>query len=250
MRNLLLTFLFLIGCKHDTTEGYFCPAERPLCPAGYKCIDECCGGPPCGSNQWMPDYQSPDTDLRSVAAADLLPGAADLGLDKNTPPTSIDACRLRVGLVGWQLTPKVAACQAANIGASSTCNDLLGWSPCEANQLPGDLCGALLWGFFGSNAHGRQPVSTMPDSSMIFTWQGGGPTSTEQRFVYGCGKANAVVTWDVSSNPDGGFTRAVPCHGNSFSAPSSWDCPYNDNSDQDARAVIADPMDGELCCHS
>jgi len=169
--------------------------------------------------------------------------------DKNEPASAIAACKS--GRKGHQLTSKMAACVANTTGVDQVCNDLQGWAPCQANQLSADLCAAVPWGFFGSRQHGRG-LSQTPDASMVCSWNGGaGSTSTEQRFIFGCGKAAGATTYDITDSPCGGFQRAIPCHSNMFSAASSWDCRYMSNSDTDAALVTTSDMaDGELCCHA
>lgn len=201
------------------------------CGEGYRCTEGICQ--PCDG----------------LACMD--PGGADMamGWDQNAPATPIAACR--APRKGWQLTGKMAACQTGPQFPDQICNDVQGWVPCQANQLTAAQCSSIPWGFFGSRQHGRQDTAT-PDSTMSCTWNGGaGATSTEQRFIFGCGNAGAVVTYDIAENPCGGFQRAVPCHGSPFSAASSWDCPYPANTDQDAGQVsTSDMLDGELCCHA
>lgn len=247
MKTLLLSLLCLAACYAPDLSKvhYTCDEKNPFCPDGQSCIAGCCGGPPCG------DEPAPGRDGGAGDGSAPDGGNADLvspSWDPAAPPANIPACKS--GRKGWQLTTKMAACQAGSLLPDGICNDLQGWTPCQANQLTQQQCSSVPWGFFGSRQHGRQDSRT-PDGTMQCTWNGGaGATSTEQRFIFGCGKAGAVVTWDITENPCGGFQRAIPCHGGTFSAPSSWSCPYGTNTDQDAGQVAADPMDGELCCHA
>jgi hypothetical protein len=232
----------LLACSSSATE----PGPKPPVETGELCTShlQCGSGNKCELGRCK--------SCEGLDCAELKDGGAPAGdmadrWNPNLPAVAISACK--GASKGYLLTAKVAACQNAGLLVDQVCNDTQGWAPCQANVLGPADCAAIPWGFFGSRQHGRQATAT-PDATMVCTWNGGaGATSTEQRFIFGCGKAPAMVTYDIAANPCGGFNRALPCHGSPFSAGSTWDCPYFSNTDQDAdRVSTTEPKDGQLCC--
>ena len=274
MSKLLLVIILSVACSSTSSaplvqtgfacaEGHVCPGDQPC--LYVKGIDRhCCGGVACKADFFACGASSECGTDRKCEGGGCVPcltaGCQEAGdggttsghdlashWDQNQPAMNIAACK--TGRNGWMLGSKMAACLVGSGSPDQSCNDLQGWAPCTANQLSAELCAAVPWGFFGSKSHGRQATQT-PDSSMICSWNGGaGGTSTEQRFIFGCGTAAGATTYAITDSPCGGFQRAIPCHGSPFSASSSWDCPYYNNNDTDAdRAQANDQRDGELCC--
>jgi hypothetical protein len=228
--NLLaVAALLLAGCYNpDLSRVKFtCSAERPVCPDSLQCIQNCCGGPPCGA-QSSADGGSQDPPP----------------WDPQAKPSATSGCRSGMGYV---LSEHAVACPGVLMqqgDVTSQCGD--GWSLCPLSPLPPDRCASVPWGFFAAMPRGMQ-FHVPPSETLQCLWSGEG-ADVDQRFLFGCG--STPKTTYSAPLPCGGFSQAVLCRNGAAEAPMTCDCLLGAvPGDKDFASVTnPNPADGILCC--